>query len=147
MRAMRLRLLTVGLVLGAAFADAAGAHELAYYTLVVAIPVAAVVALAAVGAVLDGSAAEPLERVLAGLAAAVVPFLLLGAAVRAPLLEGRPPPTIGVTCVLVCLALFALQTLLSATAAAPRSLRTALGRSPRLAERPAPPRPAAPDLP
>ena len=104
MRAMRLRLLTVGLVLGAAFADAAGAHELAYYALVVAIPVAAVVALAALGAVLDGSAAEPLDRILAGLSAAVVPFLLLGAAVRAPLLEGRPPPTIGATCVLVCLA-------------------------------------------
>jgi hypothetical protein len=125
MRAMRLRLLTVGLVLGAAFADAAGAHELAYYALVVAIPVAAVVALAALGAVLDGSAPEPLDRILAGLSAAVVPFLLLGAAVRAPLLEGRPPPTIGATCVLVCLALFALQTLLSATAAAPRTLRAA----------------------
>ncbi len=125
MRAMRLRLLTVGLVLGAAFADAAGAHGLAYYALVVAVPVAAVVALAALGAVLDGSAAEPLDRILAGLSAAVVPFLLLGAAVRAPLLEGRPPPTIGATCVLVCLALFALQTLLSATAAAPRTLRAA----------------------
>ena len=125
MRAMRLRLLTVGLVLGAAFADAAGAHELAYYALVVAVPVAAVVALAALGAVLDGSASEPLDRILAGLSAAVVPFLLLGAAVRAPLLEGRPPPTVGATCVLVCLALFALQTLLSATAAAPRTLRAA----------------------
>ena len=125
MLAMRLRALTVCLVLGAAFADAAGAHELAYYALVVAIPVAAVAALAALGAVLDGSAPEPLDRVLAALSAAAVPFLLLGAAVRAPLLEGRPPPTVGATCVLVCLALFALQALLSATAAAPRTLRAA----------------------
>ncbi len=125
MLAMRLRALTVGLALGAALADAAGAYELAYYALVVAIPVAAVVALAALGAVLDGSAPEPLDRVLAALSAAAVPFLLLGAAVRAPLLEGRPPPTVGATCVLVCLALFALQALLSATAAAPRTLRAA----------------------
>ena len=128
MAAMRLRLLTVGLVLGAAFADAGGAYELAYYALVVAVPVAAVVALAALGAVLEGSAPEPLDRILAGLSAACVPFVLLGAAVRTPLLEGSPPPTIGATCVLVCLAFFALQTLLTATVAVPRRLRTALER-------------------
>ena len=125
MRAMRLRLLTVGLVLGAALADAGGAYGLAYYALVVAVPIAALSGLAAFGSILDGSAAEPLDRVLAALSASALPFLLLGAAVRAPLLEGSPPPTIGSTCIVVCLALFALQALLSATAAAPRTLRAA----------------------
>ena len=116
----------MGLVLAAALGDAAGAHELAYYALVGAVPLAALSALAALGAVLDGSAAEPLDRVLAALSGVTVPFLLLGAAVRAPLLDDSPPPTIGATCVLVCLALFAVQTLLSATAAAPRTLRAAV---------------------
>ena len=122
---MRLRLLTVGLVLGAALADAGGAHGLAYYALVAAVPLGALAALGALGSVLDGSAAEPLDRVLAALSAAALPFILLGAAVRAPLLEGSPPPTIGATCIVVCLALFGLQALLSATAAAPRTFRAA----------------------
>ncbi len=122
MRAMRLRLLTVGLVLAAALADAASAHELAYYALVAAVPLAALSALGSLGAVLDGSAPEPLDRVLAALSSVVVPFLLLGAAVRAPLLGNSPPPTIGATCVVVCLALFALQALLAATVAVPRGL-------------------------
>ncbi len=128
MRAMRLRLLTVGLVLCTALADAAAAHELAYYALVAAVPLGALAALGAFGDVLDGSAAEPLDRVVAGLSAVAVPFLVLGAAVRVPLLGGSPPPTIGATCVLVCLAFFALQALLAATVAVPRGLRTALDR-------------------
>ncbi|MGI9112357.1 MAG: hypothetical protein ACR2GT_09225 [Gaiellaceae bacterium] len=122
---MRLRLLTVGLVLAAALADAAGGHELAYYALVAAVPIGSLAALAALGAVLDGSAAEPLDRVLAGLSAVAAAFILVGAAVRTPLLENSPPPTIGATCVVVCIAVFALQALLSATTAAPRTLRAA----------------------
>ncbi len=126
MRAMRLRLLTVGLVLAAALADAAGAHELAHYALVVAAPVGSLAALGALGSVLDGSADEPLDRVLAGLSAVAVPFILLGAAVRVPLLDNGPPPTIGATCVVVCLALFAVQALLAATVVVPRGLRAVL---------------------
>ncbi|MCP9485782.1 MAG: hypothetical protein MSC30_07960 [Gaiellaceae bacterium MAG52_C11] len=122
---MRIRLLTIGLVLSAALADAAGAHELAYYALVAAVPLGSLAALGALGSVLDGSAVEPLDRVLAALSCVAVPFILLGAAVRAPLLDNNPPPTIGATCVLVCLALFALHALLSATASAPRTLRAA----------------------
>jgi len=126
MRAVRLRLLTVGLVLSAALADAGGAHEPAYYALVVAVPLAAVAALGALGPILDGSTAEPLDRVLAALSAVAVPFLLFGTAVRAPLLGNAPPPTIGVTCLLVCLALFALQALLAATTVVPRGVRAVL---------------------
>ena len=123
---MRTRLLAVVLVLAAALADAAGAHAFAYYALVAAVPLAAVAALFALGAILDGSAGGPLDRVLAALSASALPFLLLGTAVRAPLLADAPPPAVGITCVVACLALFAVQALLAATAAVPRGLRAAL---------------------
>jgi hypothetical protein len=120
------RLATVALVLGAALADTAGAHSVAYYALVAAVPLGAVAALLALGAVLDGSAAEPLDRALAALSAVALAFLVLGTAVRAPLLADGPPPAIGVTCVIACLALFALQALLAVTAAVPGGVRAAL---------------------
>ena len=108
------------LVLGAALADAAGHHALAYYALVCAVPIVAVAALSALGDVLDGTAALPHDRALAVLTALALPFVLLATAVRAPLLEEGPPPAIAVTAVVVALALFALQALIAATAAVPR---------------------------
>jgi hypothetical protein len=123
---MRIRLLAVALVLAAALADVAGAHAFAYYALVAAVPLAAVAALLALGAILDGSAAAPLDRVLAALSAVALPILLLGTAVRAPLLTEGPPPTIGVSCIVACLVVFAAQAMLAATAAVPRGLRAAL---------------------
>ena len=120
------RLATVALVLLAALADTADAHALAYYALVASVPLGAVAALLALGAVLDGSAPTPLDRTLAALSAAALPFLVLGTAVRAPLLAGGPPPAVGVTCVVACLALFAVQALLAFTAAVPRGVRAAL---------------------
>ena len=123
---MTTRLLSVSLVLGAALADAAGAHGLAYYLLVGAVPVVAIAALSALGEVLDGSAAAPHDRAVAALSALVLPCILLGTAVRAPLLTDGPPPAIGVSAVVACLVLYAVQTLLSATAFVPRErLRTA----------------------
>ena len=89
---MTTRLASVCLVLGAALADAAGQHALAYYALVAAVPVVAVAALSGLGDVLDGSAAEPHDRGIALLSALALPFVLLGTAVRAPLLPtGRRP--------------------------------------------------------
>ena len=120
------RLATVALVLLAALADTADAHALAYYALVASVPLGAVAALLALGAVLDGNAPTPLDRTLAALSAAALPFLVLGTAVRAPLLAGGPPPAVGVTCVVACLALFAVQALLAFTAAVPRGVRAAL---------------------
>ena len=120
------RLATIVLVLAAALADSADAHALAYYALVAAVPLGAVAALLALGAVLDGSAAEPLDRALAALSAVALPFLVLGTAVRAPLLADGPPPAIGVTCVVACLVLFGAQALLAVTAAVPRGVRAAL---------------------
>jgi hypothetical protein len=47
--------------------------------------------------------------------------------VRAPVVSDGPPPAIAVTAVVVALALFAVQALLSASVAAPRErLRAAL---------------------
>jgi len=116
---MTMRLASISLVLGAALADAGGEHALAYYALVAAVPVVAIAALYALGNVLDGTAAEPHDRVVAAMTALVLPCVLLGTAVRAPLVTDAPPPAIGVTAVVGCLALFAVQTLLTATAAVP----------------------------
>ena len=122
---MTLRLASVGLVLGAALADVAGHHSFAYYALVTAVPVVAVAALSGLGDVLDGSAAEPHDRGIAMLSALVLPFVLLGTAVRAPLLSEVPPPAIGVTAVVVALAIFAVQALVRASVAVP-TFRAAL---------------------
>jgi hypothetical protein len=116
---MTMRLVSVSLVLGAAVADAASLHSLAYYALVAAVPVVAVAALGGLGDVLDGSAADPHARGIAVLSGLALPFVLLATAVRAPLLPGGPPPAIGVTAVVVALAVFAVQALVSAAAIAP----------------------------
>ena len=113
-RAMSLRLLTAVLVLGAVAADASGEHALAYYALVLSVPAAAVAALTALGAILDGSAAEPADRATAALAALLLPFLLLATAVRAPLLADGPPPPAGVVAILCCLGVVALHGLVAA---------------------------------
>ncbi len=117
---MRPRAASVCLVLGAALADAAGEHSLAYWALVAAVPVVAIAALAGLGEVLDGSAAAPHDRGIALLSAFALPFVLLAAAVRAPLLADGPPPAVGVTAVVGALAIFAAQALVAASAAAPR---------------------------
>jgi hypothetical protein len=114
------RVASVVLVLGAALADAAGQHSAAYWALVLAVPVVAIAALAGLGDVLDGSATGPHDRGIAVLSAAALPFVLLAAAVRAPLLGDTPPPAAAITAVVVALAIFAAQALVAATAAAPR---------------------------
>jgi hypothetical protein len=118
---MSTRLGSVALVLGAALADATGEHSLAYYALVAAVPVVAVAALSGLGDVLDGSAASPHDRGIALLSALALPFVLLGTAVRAPLLEEGSPPVVGVTAVVGALTIFAVQALVAASAAASRA--------------------------
>ncbi len=129
---MTMRLASLAFVLGAALADAGGSHALAYYALVAAVPIVAVAALSALGDVLDGTAALPHDRALAVLTALALPFVLLGTAVRAPLITEGPPPAIGVTAVVIALALFALQALIVASAAVPRGrLRAVADQSKR----------------
>jgi hypothetical protein len=117
---MSLRLATAILVVAAFAADAAGEHSLAYYALVASVPAAALAALLALGAILDGSAAEPADRVSASLAAVLLPCLLLATAVRAPLVVDAPPPAVGVAAMLGCLAVLALQGLVAAAVAVER---------------------------
>jgi hypothetical protein len=116
---MSLRLASVALVVGAALADATGHHSLAYYALVIAVPVVALAALAGLGDVLDGSAAEPHDRGVAMLSALALPFVLVGTAVRAPLIAEAPPPVISVTAIGMALAIFAVQALVRASVAMP----------------------------
>lgn len=125
---MTTRLLSISLVLAAALADAGGEHALAYYALVAAVPVASLAALSALGSVLDGSAAEPLDRGIAAVSALALPFLLLGTAVRAPLVVEGPPPAIGVSAIVCCLVLYGVQALLAGMAVLVpgERLRTAL---------------------
>jgi hypothetical protein len=121
---------SIVLVLGAALADASGQHESAYWALVAAVPVVALAGLSGLGDVLDGSAASPHDRGIAALSAVALPFVLLAAAVRAPLLADGPPPVVGVTAVVGALAIFAAQALVAASAVAPRErLRAAFRRS------------------
>jgi len=117
---MSLRLLTAALVLGAVAADASGEHALAYYLLVASVPAAAVAALTALGAILDGAATEPADRASASLAALLLPFLLVATAVRAPLLAEGPPPAIGVAAALCCVGIVSLQGLVVAAGAVDR---------------------------
>ena len=114
---MRLRLAAVTLVLAALLADGAGEYALAYYALVAAVPVAAMAALFRLGAVLDGSAAEPLDRVSLALAALGLPLLLLTTALRAPLVGEGPPPRLGVTVLVPCLAVLVMQAALTGASA------------------------------
>jgi hypothetical protein len=111
---------SIVLVLGAALADASGQHEPAYWALVAAVPVVALAALSGLGDVLDGTAASPHDRGIALLSALALPVVLLAAAVRAPLLADGPPPAVGITALVGALAIFAVQALVAATAAAPR---------------------------
>ncbi len=107
----------ITLVLGAVAADAAGLHPLAYYALVVAVPVVAAAALQALGAVLDGSAAEPLDRLSVALSTLALPLLLLATAIRAPLVGDGPPPRLGVTALVAGLAVLLLQAALAGASA------------------------------
>lgn len=123
---MRFRLLAVALVLGAALADGAGLYAVGYYALVVAVPVAAVAALIGLGAILDETAGEGLDRASAVLSALALPLLLLATAVRAPLAGDGPPPAIGVSALAACIVLFALQAVLSGASALGASRPAAL---------------------
>jgi hypothetical protein len=99
------RLLPVALVLAAAVFDGAGAHGLAFYALLAAVPAAAVAALECFGAALEGSQ----ERLHALLWAVVLGLTVAGAAVRAPALSEGGVPALGRSALVACLAIFCIQ--------------------------------------
>jgi hypothetical protein len=102
--------LPVGLVIAAAAADGAGAHGLAFYALLLAVPAAAVAALDAFGHVLDGAAGH----LHAFLWTVVVALLVTGAAVRAPEVTEGVVPTLGRSALVACLVVFCIQAAVSA---------------------------------
>jgi hypothetical protein len=101
--AMR-RWLPIAVALAAAAAEALGARQLAFYLLLVAVPIVAARALTALGELLDARAAAPLEPV------ASLQAILYGVALL--LLVGGAAAGSTAFALSGCLAAFALQALL-----------------------------------
>jgi hypothetical protein len=99
------RLVPVGLVIAAAAADGVGAHGLAFYALLLAVPAAAAAALEAFGRVLDGAT----DHLHALLWALVLALLVVGAAVRAPEVTQGVVPGLARSALLGCLGVFCVQ--------------------------------------
>jgi len=106
------RAVPVVLVVAAAAADGAGAHGLAFYALLLAVPAAAAVALDAFGRVLDG-AQEHLHLLLWTI---VLGLVVVGAAARAPAVTEGVVPALGRSALLGCLAVFCVQAAVALTA-------------------------------
>jgi ABC-type sugar transport system permease subunit len=102
----------VGLVVAAAAADGAGAHGLAFYALVLAVPAAAVVALDTFGRLLDGTQ----EHLHALLWTVVLALIVVGAAVRAPAVTEGAVPALARSALLACLVIFCVQAVSSLAA-------------------------------
>jgi hypothetical protein len=93
------RVTTVGLVLAAALADHVGAHTLAFYSLLLAVPSAVIAGLHELG-----------ER-SAYLWGLVLGLLLLTTASRAPALADAHVPPLARSALMGCIAVFCLQAL------------------------------------
>ena len=109
---MARRAIPVGLVIAAAAADGVGAHRLAFYALLLAVPAAAAAALEAFGHVLDDNR----DHLHALLWTLVLGLLVAGAAVRAPAVTEGVVPTLGHSALLACLGVFCVQAAVSAAA-------------------------------
>jgi hypothetical protein len=116
------RALPAVLVVIAAFADARGAHGLAFNALLGAIPFAAVSALVGFGEYL-----ERREDAVAGLQALLwtlaVALLVLSCAARSPATETHALPPLGASALVGCLAVLAIKV---CVAVAPQLRRVAL---------------------
>ncbi len=126
---MAARVLTVGLILAAALADAADAHAVAFYALVVAVPAAAAVSLASFGSALDAreDAVAVLQTLLWALCLA---FVVAGCAARGPALETSGLPTFAASTLNAVLAVLAVKAALAAGALV--RIRLVRGADPRV---------------
>lgn len=102
------RLLPLGPILLVALADGAGAHRLAFYLLLLAIPAAVAASLTCFG---EALAAGPEEGLQALLAALVLLLVVAGAAARGPYLTQGTLPTSAVSALVAVSVLLALQVL------------------------------------
>jgi hypothetical protein len=113
---MARRALPVGLILAAALADVQEHHILAFYLLVAAVPAMAISALSFFGDLVDtpgGAAGEATARLQAFFAALGLVLTVIAAAARGQsALESGVPP-LGVSALVGCLAVCAIQGLLT----------------------------------
>ena len=108
----------------AAFADARGAHGLAFDALLGAVPFAAVSALVGFGAYLEDRE-DAVLGLQALLWALVLVLLVLSCAARSPATETATLPPLGWSALVTCLGVFAVK---AAVAAAPLLRRLALAQ-------------------
>lgn len=102
------RFLLVALVAVAPLSDAAGAHTLAFWALVAAVPFAAACALDSFGAYLEARE-HAVRSAQALLWAPALLLLLAAAAARGPALATAGVPRLGVTALVGCLFVLALK--------------------------------------
>jgi len=122
---MRPGLVAPGLALAAALSDAGGVHGLAYWLVLVSLPVAATAAFVGLSDGLEGLGW------LRGLSASLALVLLvLGSAVREGAPRGASVPTLAVSAIVMALICYALPAVAWLFSEPLRSLRTA-GPRPR----------------
>jgi protein-S-isoprenylcysteine O-methyltransferase Ste14 len=97
----------VALVLLVTVTDAANAPTLSFYLLLAAVPAIVVAGLAAVEEVLEGALSN--RKAIGLLHVAALLLVLVAAAVRSPLRAEGTIPTAGVSAVIACLVVFAVQ--------------------------------------
>ncbi len=103
----RVALPPIALAVLAGLADAAGGHSIAFWLLVLAVPAAAIAALATLDAALEPDGSRSLRH--AWLQSAALVLLLAVTAVRAPVRATGHVPSFAVTAYVLCLLVFALQ--------------------------------------
>lgn len=101
------RLLPLSFALGAVLADAAGAHRLGFWLVLLAIPAAAGAAFVGVGDVLEGKSAW----LRGGSTVLALALLLLGSAVREGAPVGNGVPALAISAALGAALLYALPAL------------------------------------
>jgi hypothetical protein len=102
----------IGLVCLAGLADAAGGHSFSFYLLVLAVPAAAVAALASLDSAIRSEHRRRLHH--AWLQAIALVLILAGAAVRAPVRSDPTLPRFAVSALIACLVVYALEGLVLA---------------------------------
>jgi hypothetical protein len=102
------RVLPAALVVLAAYADARGAHGLAFDALLAAIPFAAVASLVGFGSYIE-KRDDAVTGLQALLSACAVAFLVLSCAARSPATQAHSLPPLGRSALLGCLAVLFLQ--------------------------------------
>jgi hypothetical protein len=103
----RIALFPAGLVALAGLCDAVGAHGGAFWLLVLAVPLAALAALLALGTALEKEQTGRLTQAWAQGAALIL--ILFGAAARAPLRGEGSVPRAAVSALVACLLLYGVQ--------------------------------------